>query len=89
MSSPSIKTARASESLNEIKENIYSMSHCDKKIYFLYAIIVFILLLICRPSFIMKKETLLEKEKNISYSKLIIWEIILCFPLFFYYIINY
>jgi hypothetical protein len=89
MSSPSIKTARASESSNEIKENIYSMSYCDKKIYFLYAIIVFTLLLICRPSFIMKKEGLLEKEKNISYSKLIIWEIILCFPLFFYYVINY
>ena len=87
MSSPSIKTAKASESSNELKENI-SFSF-NKKIYFLYAIIVLILLLICRPSFIMKKEGLLEKEKTISYSKLLMWEIIICFPLFFNYIIIY
>ena len=86
--------AKASENsvdtnTSESKSAINFLSKCDKKMCFGYAIVVFVLLLICRPSFIMKKVGLLEKEQTISYSKLIIWQIVLCFPLFFYYVINY
>jgi hypothetical protein len=89
MTSPSIKTTKVYDGLDDKTEKISSFSKCDKKMCFGYAVAVFILLLICRPSFIMKKVGLLEKEQTISYSKLIIWEIVLCFPLFFYYVINY
>ena len=88
MTSPTIRTTKVSES-DAKSEMVSTFSKCDKKMCFGYAIAVFILLLICRPSFIMKKVGLLEKEQTISYSKLIIWQIVLCFPLFFYYVINY
>jgi hypothetical protein len=88
MTSPTIKTTKLGESDTK-SENVSTFSKCDKKMCFGYAIAVFVLLLICRPSFIMKKVGLLEKEQSISYSKLIIWQIVLCFPLFFYYVINY
>ena len=88
MTSPTIKTTKVGES-DAKSETVSTFSKCDKKMCFGYAIAVFVLLLICRPSFIMKKVGLLEKEQTISYSKLIIWQIVLCFPLFFYYVINY
>jgi hypothetical protein len=88
MTSPSVKTTKVYES-DATSEKVSSFSKCDKKMCFGYVVAVFILLLICRPSFIMKKVGLLEKEQTISYSKLIIWQIVLCFPLFFYYVINY
>ena len=84
MTSPTIKTTKVGES-DAKSETVSTFSKCDKKMCFGYAIAVFVLLLICRPSFIMKKVGLLEKEQTISYSKLIV----LCFPLFFYYVINY
>ena len=66
-----------------------SMLKCDKKMCFYYIVIVFVLLLICKPKFILEKKTLNDDSKNISISKLILWQLIFCIPLIFYYIINY
>lgn len=97
MVSPSVKLAKSNQSSSvESDTNIdlsssssSSMLKCDKKICFYYIIIVFVLLLICKPKFILEKKTLNDESKNISVSKLILWQLIFCIPLIFYYIINY
>jgi hypothetical protein len=82
MSSPSIETTKS-----KIIENIKNNS---KNIYIYYPIIVFILLLIIRPKFIIIYKTLNDNKKDIKISKmkLLLWETIFCLPLVFYYIIN-
>ena len=102
MVSPSVKLAKSNQSSSvEIGDAntdssssssssfSFSLSKCDKKIYFYYSVIVFVLLLICKPTFILEKKTLNDDSKNISVSKLILWQLIFCIPLIFYYIINY
>ena len=102
MVSPSVKLAKSnqSSSVEEVDTTSVgssslssslslSLSRCDKKICFYYVIIVFVLLLICKPKFILEKKTLNDESKNISVSKLILWQLIFCIPLIFYYIINY
>ena len=99
MVSPSVKLAKSNQSSSvEIDDAntdsssssiSFSLSKCDKKIYFYYSVIVFVLLLICKPKFILEKKTLNDDSKNISVSKLILWQLIFCIPLIFYYIINY
>jgi hypothetical protein len=102
MVSPSVKLAKSnqSSSVEEVDTTSVSssslssslslsLSRCDKKICFYYVIIVFVLLLICKPKFILEKKTLNDESKNISVSKLILWQLIFCVPLIFYYIINY
>ena len=94
MVSPSIKLAKSNQSsfieVDSTKElSSLSLSRCDKKICFYYTIIVFVLLLICKPKFILEKKTLNDDSKNISISKLILWQLVFCVPLIFYYIINY
>jgi hypothetical protein len=98
MVSPSIKLAKSNQSsfieVDSTKELSssslsLSLSRCDKKICFYYTIIVFVLLLICKPKFILEKKTLNDDSKNISISKLILWQLVFCVPLIFYYIINY
>lgn len=98
MVSPSIKLAKSNQSsfieVDSAKELSssslsLSLSRCDKKICFYYTIIVFVLLLICKPKFILEKKTLNDDSKNISISKLILWQLVFCVPLIFYYIINY
>ena len=99
MVSPSVKLAKSNQSSSvEIDDAhtdssssslSFSLSKCDKKIYFYYSVIVFVLLLICKPTFILEKKTLNDDSKNISVSKLILWQLIFCIPLIFYYIINY
>jgi hypothetical protein len=100
MVSPSVKLAKSnqSSSVEEVDTSVgsslssslsLSLSRCDKKICFYYVIIVFVLLLICKPKFILEKKTLNDESKNISVSKLILWQLIFCVPLIFYYIINY
>jgi len=81
MTIPSIKMTK----LEKIEPSTFS----DKKIAFYYFCIVFILLLICKPTFILKKEHLHEKPTKISYSQLFLWQLILCTPLILNYIINY
>lgn len=76
MSSPVITTLKTKKS---DKMNI--------KIFIYYSIVIFILLLLFKPPCIMKKDYF-KKEKRISITKLIFWEIVLCLPLIFYYIIN-
>ena len=77
------------DSTKELSSFSLSLSKCDKKICFYYTIIVFVLLLICKPKFILEKKTLNDDSKNISISKLILWQLVFCVPLIFYYIINY
>lgn len=89
MSSPSIKLAKSSQSSSSLEDDVVSTKFSFKKVVFCYIIIIFALLLICKPSFILKKETLNDVDKNVSYTKLFLWELILCIPLIFYYIINY
>lgn len=98
MVSPSIKLAKSNQSsfieVDSTKELSssslsLSLSRCDKKICFYYTIIVFVLLLICKPKFILEKKPLNDDSKNISISKLILWQLVFCVPLIFYYIINY
>jgi hypothetical protein len=99
MVSPSVKLAKSNQSSSVEIDNAntdssssslsFSLSKCDKKIYFYYSVIVFVLLLICKPKFILEKKTLNDDSKNISVSKLILWQLIFCIPLIFYYIINY
>lgn len=98
MVSPSIKLAKSNQSsaietddtiLSSPLSLSLSISKCDKKICFYYIVIVFVLLLICKPKFILEKKTLNDDSKNISISKLILWQLIFCIPLIFYYIINY
>lgn len=96
MVSPSIKLAKSNQSSSlevdsskELSSLSLSLSTCDKKICFYYTIIVFVLLLICKPKFILEKKTLNDNSKNISISKLILWQLVFCVPLIFYYIINY
>jgi hypothetical protein len=96
MVSPSIKLAKSNQSsfievdsTKELSSLSLSLSRCDKKICFYYTIIVFVLLLICKPKFILEKKTLNDDSKNISISKLILWQLVFCVPLIFYYIINY
>jgi hypothetical protein len=96
MVSPSVKLAKSNQSssveiddANTDSSISFSLSKCDKKIYFYYSVIVFVLLLICKPKFILEKKTLNDDSKNISVSKLILWQLIFCIPLIFYYIINY
>ena len=97
MVSPSVKLAKSNESSSSVESNdtnadsssSISMLKCDKKICFYYIVIVFVLLLICKPKFILEKKTLNDESKNISVSKLILWQLIFCVPLIFYYIINY
>ena len=76
MSSPSMKTRKLD-------------TECDKsKYYLLYFMISFLVLIICRPSFILKKEHIDEEPTKLSYSKLLLWQLIFCFPLILDYIIN-
>ena len=98
MVSPSIKLAKSNQSSSvesDYRNTDLSSSSsplmlkCDKKMCFYYIIIVFVLLLICKPKFILEKKTLNDESKNISVSKLILWQLIFCIPLIFYYIINY
>ena len=96
MVSPSIKLAKSNQSSAiETDDTILSsplsisISKCDKKICFYYIVIVFVLLLICKPKFILQKKTLSDESTNISVSKLVLWQLVLCIPLIFYYIINY
>lgn len=96
MVSPSIKLAKSNQSsfievdsTQELSSFSLSLSKCDKKICFYYTIIVFVLLLICKPKFILEKKTLNDDSKNISISKLILWQLVFCVPLIFYYVINY
>ena len=96
MVSPSIKLAKSNQSssvesdyTNTDVSSSSLMLKCDKKMCFYYIIIVFVLLLICKPKFILEKKTLNDESKNISVSKLILWQLIFCIPLIFYYIINY
>lgn len=96
MVSPSIKLAKSNQSsfievdsTKELSSFSLSLSKYDKKICFYYTIIVFVLLLICKPKFILEKKTLNDDSKNISISKLILWQLVFCVPLIFYYIINY
>ena len=96
MVSPSIKLAKSNQSssvesdyTNTYVSSSSLMLKCDKKMCFYYIIIVFVLLLICKPKFILEKKTLNDDSKNISVSKLILWQLIFCIPLIFYYIINY
>lgn len=96
MVSPSVKLAKSNQSSSvesdtniDLSSSSSSMLKCDKKICFYYIIIVFVLLLICKPKFILEKKTLNDESKNISVSKLILWQLIFCIPLIFYYIINY
>lgn len=98
MVSPSIKLAKSNQSsaietddtiLSSPLSLSLSISKCDKKICFYYIVIVFVLLLICKPKFILQKKTLNDESTNISVSKLVLWQLILCIPLIFYYIINY
>ena len=88
MTSPTIKTTKVGESDTK-SETVSTFSKCDKKMCFYYIVIVFVLLLICKPKFILEKKTLNDDSKNISISKLILWQLIFCIPLIFYYIINY
>ena len=53
-----------------------------------YAVLVFILLLVCKPSFVMVKLTVNDSDLKLSYPKLFLWEIVLCLPFIFHYIIN-
>jgi hypothetical protein len=98
MVSPSIKLAKSNQSsaietddtiLSSPLSLSLSISKCDKKICFYYIVIVFVLLLICKPKFILQKKTLNDESTNISVSKLVLWQLVLCIPLIFYYIINY
>jgi hypothetical protein len=103
MVSPSIKLAKSNQSSSVDTDytntdlsssssssiSSSSMLKCDKKMCFYYIVIVFVLLLICKPKFILEKKTLNDDSKNISISKLILWQLIFCIPLIFYYIINY
>jgi len=98
MVSPSIKLAKSNQSsaietddtiLSSPLSLSLSISKCDKKICFYYIVIVFVLLLICKPNFILQKKTLNDESTSISVSKLVLWQLILCIPLIFYYIINY
>jgi len=103
MVSPSIKLAKSNQSSSVETDytntdvssssssfsSSSSMLKCDKKMCFYYIVIVFVLLLICKPKFILEKKTLNDDSKNISISKLILWQLIFCIPLIFYYIINY
>ena len=96
MVSPSVKLAKSNQSsyvesdyTNTYVSSSSLMLKCDKKMCFYYIIIVFVLLLICKPKFILEKKTLNDESKNISVSKLILWQLIFCIPLIFYYIINY
>ena len=82
MTSPTIKTTK-------IEKPIAPDTFSVKKLSFYYACAVFILLLICKPAFILKKENLHEKPTKISYSKLFLWQLIFCIPLIFNYVINY
>lgn len=83
MSSPSIETTK---NKNKVKEETLKFD----KIYIYYPIIIFILLLLFRPKFIMIQKTLIDRDKDIKISKikLLLWQIIFCLPLVFYYIIN-
>ena len=101
MVSPSIKLAKSNQSSSvetdytntDVSSSSFSSSSsmlkCDKKMCFYYIVIVFVLLLICKPKFILQKKTLNDESTNISVSKLVLWQLILCIPLIFYYIINY
>lgn len=98
MVSPSVKLAKSNQSSSvesdytntDVSSSSSSlMLKCDKKMCFYYIIIVFVLLLICKPKFILEKKTLNDESKNILVSKLILWQLIFCIPLIFYYIINY
>lgn len=80
MTSPSIKTTKLQYRIVP-DNNIY--------IYLSYFSISLFLLLVCKPSFVLQKENLNETQTKLSYSKLIMWQLILCLPLVFYYIINY
>ena len=65
MVSPSIKLAKSNQSsaietddtiLSSPLSLSLSISKCDKKICFYYIVIVFVLLLICKPKFILQKK---------------------------------
>ena len=97
MVSPSIKLAKSNQSSSVEDSHVESvassfstmLTKCDKKLVFVYIIVVFVLLIICKPKFILEKKTLNDDSKNISYSKLLLWELIFCIPLILHYIINY
>lgn len=97
MVSPSIKLAKSNQSSSAEDSHVESaassfstmLTKCDKKLVFVYIIVVFVLLIICKPKFILEKKTLNDDSKNISYSKLLLWELIFCIPLILHYIINY
>jgi len=84
MVSPSVLKTKITQNESELEEIITSSY---KKIFIYYVIITFILLLLCKPSFIMKNDSV-EDEYTISYSKVLLWELILCLPFIFDYIIN-
>ena len=65
MVSPSVKLAKSNESsslesndTNAGSSSSISMLKCDKKICFYYIVIVFVLLLICKPKFILEKKNI-------------------------------
>jgi len=84
MVSPSVLKTKITQNESELEEIITSSY---KKFFIYYVIITFILLLLCKPSFIMKNDSV-EDEYTISYSKVLLWELILCLPFIFDYIIN-
>jgi len=84
MVSPSVLKTKITQNESELEEIITSSY---KKFFIYYVIITFILLLLCKPSFIMKNDSV-EDEYTISYSKVFLWELILCLPFIFDYIIN-
>ena len=87
MVSPSVLKTKITQNESELEEIVTSSY---KKIFIYYVIITFILLLLCKPSFIMKNDSVdfTEEKYTISYSKVVLWELILCLPFIFYYIIN-
>jgi len=91
MVSPTVVTAkkRSNNVSSDLEPDCKTIS---KKFFIYYAIVIFILMIVCKPSFVtlsITSDILVEKqEKIVSYSKLLLWELILCLPFILYYIIN-
>jgi hypothetical protein len=89
MISPTIEKAKESmESISEtVIEPLNKIRFNPLKVFGCYAIIVFVLLISIKPSFILKQEVLIE-DTEINYSKVILWQFIFMIPLFLYYYLN-
>lgn len=89
MISPTIEKAKESmESVSETTmEPLNKICFNPLKVFGCYAIIVFVLLISIKPSFILKQEVLIE-DTEINYSKVILWQFIFMIPLFLYYYLN-